>query len=121
METKVFQWSLHKELWHWLAANPMQPKGHWPQWKHNGGTVDLVECGCFACEYSLVDDGDYTTDCDVCPLVWVKNDKGKSHCNEGGLWNQWLCTDDTGNYHELRSTLALTIAELPVKAGVVCV
>ena len=102
-ETKIFQWTHHKSLWLWLAENPEKKKSQWPRWRHRGGDVDEVSLECFAC--------DGCDDCDSCPLVWSNVICGDSE------FGQWEYTDDL----ELRSTLALTIAYLPVKPRVLCI
>lgn len=111
--TKVFQWTLHKELWYWLAENPGKSKDQWPQWDFNGGTVDSVTMMCFACQYIK----EHNTGCSQCPLVWSSELGCCGGYNDEAEYSQW---ENCGDPQE-RAELALTIAELPVKPGVVCV
>jgi hypothetical protein len=102
----MFDRSLHKELWMWLSENPECDKNEWPQWKHNGGTIDNVGSLCFAC-FSCVE-------CRDCPLVWIER-TGSGYCHSfRSPYNSWIGTEVSSE----RSRLAKEIAELPVKDGV---
>lgn len=105
MDNIVFSRTLHKELWCWLAENQECTKEDWPQWISNGGTVENVVSNCFACEY----DKD-NRECDACPIIW-----SGSNCYEGEF-RQWEHSEDP----QERTRLALAIADLPVREGVVC-
>lgn len=101
---KVFNRTAHKALWIWLSANPGMDKLDWLGWKRNGGDYDEVESHCFACGFA--------EKCNDCPLEWP----GK-HCNgigDEGLYGEWEFTEDP----QERASLALQIANLPVKEGV---
>ena len=105
-ETRVFNHTAHKKLWTWLSENPEMGKDDWPGWKVNGGEYDKVYRLCFACEF-IVDDA-----CCDCPLIWPHNEC----CTERhGLYKRWAskCTV-TKN----RTSLALQIANLPVRDGI---
>lgn len=106
METKVFRWSLHKALWYWLAENPDKSKCDWIGWRNNGGTIGYVQEYCFACDYD-------SKECEDCPLKWT-SDRCYLIMSEYRLWDR--CKD-----LEYRAGLALAIAELPVKEGIICV
>ena len=104
-KTRVFNHTAHKKLWTWLSENPEMDKDDWPEWEVNGGEYSEVESHCFACEFIL--DG---TCCD-CPLIWPC----KSCIKRNGLYRRWasICTSS-----EERTSLALQIANLPVKEGI---
>ena len=103
---KVFYHSLHVRLWTWLAENPGKEKFDWPGWKFNGGDTKEVNNHCFACEYvSYSEQG-----CDICPLDF--NDNGRCL---GGLYGNW----NLARKPEELTALALQIANLPVKPGVI--
>ena len=102
-KTRVFNHTAHKELWTWLSENPEKGKGDWPGWDNTGLILNL----CFACEYLCAA-------CSSCPLLWPKV-KGEGRvCHSGGLYEKWVISRDV----ESRSSLALQIANLPVKEGV---
>lgn len=106
---KIFEHTLHKELWNWLAENPQQRKDDWPRWEKNGGDIEYISSYCFACEY--VDS--LKQNCEACPLVWP--DGCKCCTDDGALYDQW---DSAECNFKLRSELALQIANLPVREGV---
>jgi hypothetical protein len=112
-ETKVFNLSLHKELWYWLAAHPMTIKEVWPQWLSNGGTVRDCDSLCFACAYNdkRFDIETDECDCSPCPIQWSGKD-----CTDSEFVQWDMCRNV-----EERAGLALIIAELPVKDGVICI
>jgi hypothetical protein len=110
--TKVFDHTNHRKLWLWLADNPKMEKWDWPEWEKNGGNILFQLFYCFACEF---DDSRLTCNC---PLIWPDN------CDEyelmdclgyGGLYEKWDASED----NQERSQLALQIANLPVKPGVI--
>lgn len=68
---RVFNYTLHKELWNWLADNPLEDKENWPGWEKYG--IDLKEYSdCFAC--FCADKGPTPElefhKCVHCPLDW---------------------------------------------------
>ena len=99
-----FNHTAHKEMWTWLAENPKMDKDDWPGWAENGGKHKDRLNLCFACDCCDVQ-------CNLCPLVWP----GEIPCYlSGQLFNLWgMSLDD-----EERASLALQIANLPVKEGV---
>ena len=114
MDNKVFQHSLHRELWQWLADNPGMQKDDWPRWEINGGNVIFAYNDCFACNYASTENSLVLyrdIDCDSCPLGWTK----EYCCDEGAEFDQWDFTLDP----QERTRLALLIKDLPVKDGVV--
>jgi len=111
VEEEVFQHTLHKELWQWLADNPDKEKNEWPRWSSNGGDIGYVTARCFACNYN--------SDCVDCPLVWpdYPDNEGDICGKDGSLFDRWLFT--TGSSEgDKRSRLAEQIRDLPVKEGV---
>ena len=108
MINKVFQHSLHRELWQWLADNPGKQKRHWPKWIENDGDVPLCDSLCFACDYNY-DRFDGNCDCTHCPLQW-----SEVSC-EYSEFEQWVTAYDP----QERTRLALLIKDLPVRDGVV--
>lgn len=109
MTNKVFQHSLHRELWQWLADNPGKDKDDWPRWERNSGDVPMVFTACFACDVS-------PSYCNECPLEWPENYSGEYVCDDtGGLWSQWEYAESP----QERTRLAIAIKDLPVKDGVV--
>lgn len=115
---KVFMHKEHREMWLWLADNPSKEKEDWP-----GLKTRYARNECFACEYSLVEhagvegyESFYYVDCDICPFVWPENDFGNCVCDDdGGLWCKWFHAKN----NRQRKKLALQIANLPVKPGVI--
>jgi len=105
MSNKVFQHSLHRELWQWLSDNPEKDKYQWIQWRSNDGTVEDIPGDCFACNYG--------NGCRECPL---EHTHVELRCL-GGTYERW--EQNEGNPQE-RTRLALVIRDLPVKDGVVC-
>ena len=84
----------HRELWGWLADNPINLKypnifnykSNWPGWEKNGGKFPDIDEHCFLCEYdaSNVDfDGKYFCE-DTCLLVWNSISSGCG--SEFGNW-----------------------------------
>ena len=104
--TKVFQHTLHRQLWMWLAENPEKTKDQWPSWKH---IIDKPYFHCWACEYTI----DPHLVCSECPVIW----KAERCEDKGSEYQQWQDTDNL----ELRSALALEIVMLSVRPGVICV
>ena len=104
-ETRVFNHTAHKKLWTWLSENPEMDKKDWPEWKVNGGKYSSVDGNCFACEFTI--DGA----CCDCPLIWP----GEWCADRYGLYKKW--TKKNISLKE-RTSLALQIANLPVKKGI---
>jgi hypothetical protein len=102
----------HRELWGWLAENPMKEKTDWPGWER----YDAALNDCFLCEYVLKsqkNDSNRLSICDYCP-VWFKengfNRGTVSYCL-GGLFYGW----EVATNLEERSRLAALIRDLPEK------
>ena len=104
-ETRVFNHTAHKKLWTWLSENPEMDKEDWPEWEINGGKYYEVSNLCFACEFDLD-----STCCD-CPLIWPYEYCTRQH----GLYRRWI---SIGISSEERTSLALQIANLPVRDGI---
>ena len=108
---KVFQHSLHRELWQWLGDNPLMDKEDWGRWVDNGGNVPMCDSDCFACSYNY-DRFDAITnecDCSLCPLQWSGKDCTASE------FRRW----ERSRSDEERTRLAYAIRDLPVKDGVI--
>ncbi len=99
--SRVFNHTAHKELWNYLAENPTKQKEDWPEWKVNGGKYSRVDGNCFACEFTIDDT------CYDCPLIWPID-----FC---ASYKKWA---EEGISLEERTSLALQIANLPVKEGI---
>lgn len=41
------------KLWEWLGQDAKRHKSKWPHWKHSGGAVRAMNCGCPCCQYSI--------------------------------------------------------------------
>jgi hypothetical protein len=110
--TKIFDHTNHTKLWMWLSENPKKKKEDWPKWKTNYGTIESVHNDCFACEYD-----ESFFHCNGCPLVWPDNKNINADDCMGleGLFFRW----DTSKDNHERSKLALQIANLPVRHGVI--
>ncbi|MBP2663769.1 MAG: hypothetical protein H6Q71_1717 [Firmicutes bacterium] len=102
---KKFQYTLHKELWNWLADNPDKEKYQWPKFIGNGGDISIPSHYCFACCYAKHCYDIYFD----CPL------KFKMYKNDclGGMY--YYYEEAVG---EKRSIYARLIANLPVKEGI---
>ena len=102
-EPRIFNHTAHKKLWNYLAENPTKWKEDWPGWKINGGEYSNICHHCFACEFTI------DSICYRCPLIWPSG-----YCYSG-LYKKWI---EKGISLEERTSLALQIANLPVKEGV---
>ena len=102
---RIFNHTAHKELWSYLAENPTKQKEDWPEWKVNGGKYSSVDGNCFACEFTTD-----STCCD-CPLIWP----GGWCAGCYWLYKKWAEEDIS---LKERTSLALQIANLPVKKGI---
>ena len=95
----------HRELWGWLAENPMKDKLDWPGWER----YDAALNDCFLCEYT----SDKFSKCEHCPVVFEENKypKGTFGYCLGGLFSQW----DQAIEPKERSHIASLIRDLPEK------
>ena len=99
---RIFNHTAHKKLWNYLAENPTKQKEDWHGWEVNGGEYRWVCNHCFACEFTV------DNICYNCPLIWPDG-----YCY--GLYEKWV---KEGISLEERTSLALKIANLPVKNGI---
>ena len=97
--TKEEAVKLHRELWGWLAENPMKHKADWPGFKDKGHIINR----CFCCEFTA--DIKREIDCIKCPLVWPGG-----RC-DSSLFGEW----EPAKLPEERSRLAALIRDLPEK------
>ena len=103
----------HRELWGWLAENPMKDKLDWPGWER----YDVALNDCFLCEYALKsqkNDSNGLSRCDYCPVEFDAigdSPKGTVGYCLGGLFSRWDMATDP----EERSRIALLIRDLPEK------
>lgn len=103
----------HRELWGWLAENPMKEKTDWPRWERYDAPLN----GCFLCEYALKskkNDSNRLNICDYCPVEFKEtNDypRGTFGYCLGGLFIRWLWATNPKE----RSRLASLIRDLPEK------
>ena len=103
----------HRELWAWLAENPMKDKLDWPGWKR----YDVALNDCFLCEYALKspkNDFNGLSICDYCPVEFDAIEdcpKGTVGYCLGGLFSRW----DMAIEPKERSRIASLIRDLPEK------
>lgn len=103
----------HRELWGWLAENPMKEKTDWPGWER----YDAALNDCFLCEYVLKsqkNDSNGLSSCDYCPVEFDAIEgysKGTIGYCLGGLLSRWIQTSESKE----RSRLAASIRDLPEK------
>lgn len=134
-ETPVFDHTMHKKLWNWLADNPVNE-----EYDYEWGEDDICESfnektdafeafgidyddepvfECYACQYVQDKCGAANagvTECPECPLQWQGNEFNYSCYNFEGnaFYSKWK--DATSA--EERSKWARVIANLKVKPGV---
>ena len=109
-EPRIFNHTAHKELWNYLAENPTEYKVSWPGWEWNGGKYKKVNSYCFACEFTL------GGTCCNCPLIWPGGYcTYEYNTSNYGLYRKWV---EENISLEKRTSLALKIANLPVRDGV---
>ena len=103
----------HRELWGWLAENPMKEKTDWPGWER----YDAALNDCFLCEYVLKsqkNDSNGLSICDYCPVEFKETNgypKGTVGYCLGGLFSRW----DRAIEPKERSRIASLIRDLPEK------
>lgn len=103
----------HRELWGWLAENPMKEKRAWPGWER----YDAALNDCFLCEYVLKsqkNDSNGLSSCDYCPVEFDAIEgysKGTIGYCLGGLFRRWIQTSESKE----RSRIAASIRDLPEK------
>ena len=123
-EKKVFQHSLHKCVWDFVAKTG-KDKDSWPMWERNGGKIPdiLSNYDCFACEYADYGIGMSSSNCNSCPLEWGYG----GFCSDYGemddqLYNRWVnasrVSEDYGGDRDEARELAEQIRDLPVRSGV---
>lgn len=110
----VFNHTLHKKLWDWLAANPGRYKEDWPGWSGLDMAPYSICNDCFACEAvnSLaIDVADTSWSCRYCPLDWGK----RGDCTKlFGLFDSWHDATADGDRRSA-ARLAGIIRDLPVR------
>lgn len=124
---RYFNHTAHKDLWDWLANNPIDKKSHWPGWAFYGKDV---LCDCFACESArtTVISVTGTEKCEVCPLVWGEtNTRCVTYADDGeplGMYCKWdflefaLLFGNRDKYPDFlqeRVKLARQIRDLPLR------
>lgn len=103
----------HREIWGWLAENPMKEERDWPGWER----YDAALNDCFLCEYALKskkNDSNRLNICDYCPVEFKEtNDypKGTMGYCLGGLFIRWVRAIEPKE----RSRIASLIRDLPEK------
>jgi len=103
----------HRELWGWLAENPMKEKTDWPGW----GEYEDIYGSCFLCEYafeSQKNDSNGLSKCEHCPVEFKETNgypKGTVGYCLGGLFSRW----DRAIEPKERSRIASLIRDLPEK------
>ena len=109
-----FNLTAHRELWLWLAENPLKEKSEWPGWVYNGGPYEEMLFNCPACQYARC----ITDECTKCPLVWVDDDNNPVSliyiaCDRLSLYGEWKHGGPIK-----RAVIARQIANLKVREGV---
>lgn len=122
---RVFNRTLHKEMWNWLADNPFAEKSDWPGWERfNRIDRSILDrhFDCFACLANdfYMDPVFYRMDdveeqliakCKTCPLEW-----GTVRCaDKGSPFYAWLDLFFEEENEEELSRLARQIANLPLR------
>lgn len=103
---------LHRELWGWLAENPMKEKEDWPGWKKNGGEHPTPPSNCFCCQYAKDVYGfGRGSICGKCPLIWER----LTLLITSPCFNSYFGKWDSATAPEERSRLAALIRDLPEK------
>ena len=93
---------LHRELWGWLAENPMKQKTDYPKFK-----TECVRNDCYLCEFA-------GSQCAKCPVEWPKpRYVSPCYCMKS-YFGEW----DDAKLPEERSRLAAIIRDLPEKQEV---
>ena len=102
-----FCYSLHKQLWLWLANNPDKYEIDWPEWTINGGDIEpILDCN-FACQYV----SDLESNCSNCPLSWTKDN---TCLYSNSIYLKWLFSNNPKD----RKLCARQIAVINVKKDV---
>lgn len=112
---RVFNRTLHKKMWQWLADHPTKLKSDWLCIDNQKLTAEeqdilLKYHMCFACycaDYSI---GNVDA-CKICPLDWGTN---RSCYKDNNLFTAWVKLSMLSDPH-LVSAVAEAIANLPVK------
>lgn len=95
---RVFNRTLHKELWKWLAMNPGADKNEWPGWDEYGidGKSFYWCFACYCAEHTVKDL--FNVKCSDCPLEWGSRQHGrKQRC----YWDEceyavFVCASEKG-------------------------
>lgn len=103
--TKKEAVKLHRELWGWLAENPMKKKEDWPEMDK----YKPLFCECFPCQYIRKQQ---EKECDECLFIWPDPTK---HTDDAlcqySLFGKWTAATKP----EERSKYAALIRDLPEK------
>lgn len=116
----VFNHTLHRKFWEWLAANPTSSKHEWPRLlKHTYEEQELLlnNAYCYACVCVKL----HRLNCSVCPLDW-----GSSMCAQNNtpyvrwakLRERFFTIHDCEEKEELLDAIsreALKVASLPLR------
>lgn len=98
---------LHRELWKWLAENPMKKKADWPGWEK----IEPVRHLCPCCEYAKYDWNIQTCE-KKCPLEWKRLRSLSDTPCLCSYFKDW----ERATAPEERSKYAALIRDLPEKA-----
>ena len=104
---RVFNHTLHKELWNWLSENPTKTKFDWPKWKKLR-KKPIPTNYCFACEAASC------KSCENCPLDWGDR---CSCISLNSPYNKYMAAQKYRDY-TLASAYAKQVAELPLREGI---
>lgn len=111
---RVFNRTLHKELWNWLANNPGKNKHKWPGWEHfTEEELEIIDRDsyCFACLCCST----IHVKCSYgnnCPLDW----KTTRTCTvDVSYYRRWLVESLIYNNDNLTKEYAKKVADLPLK------
>jgi hypothetical protein len=103
----------HRELWAWLAENPLKKRTDWPGWE----MYENIDSSCFLCEYafeSQKNDFNRLSVCDYCPVEFKETNgypQGTVDYCLGGLFSRWNQAIEPKE----RSRIASLIRDLPEK------
>ena len=118
MSEPVFNYTLHKEMWNWVAKQSRKSKC--PSWNRewlDANGFGEMKNDCFACQYAqekcLSVESEDTCICVYCPLEWGEY----KQCREKD--SLYEVRSNAITYSPLWRECSLIVADLQVKEGVV--
>lgn len=102
----------HRKMWNWIADQIRDGRKDTisalkiKYLIEHGYNPDTILHGCFCCEYSVQENGDYDNYCESCPLIWGNEE----YCEDG-----YFCENEGWNWTVFTEENAKEIASLPEK------